>query len=83
MNNLTFSNYARQSKMVCDLEFRSRMVAAEIQSLNELLKWAREYYPDLYKSYSLFYEGKGKDAFEQLWANFLLWRDSGGKRNDL
>jgi hypothetical protein len=54
---------------------RERMIAADIQSLPQLLKWARERYPAEFRNFNWWNNCTGKEATEKLWAGFLRWRD--------
>jgi hypothetical protein len=54
---------------------RQRMIAANLKSQAQLLRWHRERYPKQYKSYSLFYEGSGRDVVMQMWAKYLEWAE--------
>jgi hypothetical protein len=51
----------------------TRLVAADIRSRDGLLKWLRARYPKMYRSYSLFSDGNGRQCAEQIWANYLEW----------
>jgi hypothetical protein len=49
----------------------------EIRSLRELLKWAREPYPDRYSQDWRKETGApcGREAMRELWARYLRWRE--------
>jgi hypothetical protein len=53
-----------------------RMIRADIKSLPQLLRWARERYPEEYRQYHYWNECTGRDMTLRLWAKYLDWCDA-------
>jgi hypothetical protein len=54
-------------------EMRKRLLAANVGSLPQLLKFVRERWPDFYRRYHLLQEGSGREAMQRLWSDYLKW----------
>jgi hypothetical protein len=53
-----------------------RMLRSDIETLPQLLKWARERYPEQYRNYDFWNECSGREQTLKLWAKYLAWRDA-------
>jgi hypothetical protein len=58
-----------------------KLYATNIISLQQLLKFVRERWPDFYRGYHICQDGTGQQAMRRLWADFLGWldRDNGDR----
>ena len=78
----TFTDFMRTdtSRHWCpnDQSFYNRLLAADIKSLDGLLRWTRERYPLHYKATSILDRDgcTGRGAMQRLWAKFLEWKES-------
>jgi hypothetical protein len=77
----TFASFldTDESRQGCDPKLHARLVSASagINSLNALVRWARERHPDHYapdprKPTGMPY---GREAMQRLWANYLAWSE--------
>jgi hypothetical protein len=68
----SFSDFLRNNKPE-EIGFH---IPREIRSRSNLLKWVRERYPEMYRSYYLLSGGKnGRQIAEEMWTNYPRWKE--------